>query len=167
MREDETLLEGIGEEPTVNTNTMEIIPALQTIIAGEYDWRWKSKDSWEWQAVHNEAHAGLLISSVDDDWPWLVIEKGNGDDTKAVKVTSCEYGVVLEVNAPEGTISRIYKHNYEEPLIITSESLMVDIRQVYDNEVFSSEQAVSICLEWLNESLIDAAFSLRPVREYR
>ena len=146
-------------------------PHPKTVVELGDEWRWLSEASDEWNLVANEEHARLLINSVDETWPWLIIERDHGENLVYVKVTSCEWGLCIEINSSHPTISRLFKITDTFPLAFPEESNFTGktntlLDSISDSEVFSIHVADEICLEWLKAKRLPSNVGLRPIRKY-
>lgn len=146
----ETLDEGLDKEPSQEKMTTTSEP-----------WRWQTNYSKGWQTVQNEEHARLLIRAVDEDWPWLVIEKGGGSSLNHVQVLHARGGLVVELNTPMGLLSRVtHSQNTAKPISINIAGLTVIATT---NEILAPVEAVEVCLEWLQNRKILAEYKTKTM----
>jgi len=140
----------------------EVLPASETLTELNEPWRWRSKDSDGWQPVQNEEHARLLIRTIDEAWPWIVIEKGQGVDYTFAQVMHAPGGgMIIEVNSPLEWVSRVVRpHDKARQITLDVNGLMMGANT---NEVFNSSEAVNICLGWLRSRSIPDGYSIQKV----
>lgn len=138
---------------------VELEPLLQSYPM--QTWRWKAEHSNGWEQVRGEEHAKMLIRCVDEDWPWLILEKGTEDELTFVQLLGSPTGMVIEVNSPHEWVSRVSKNKkpkHKEIIGAEGHNLIA-----LDNEVFSVNEAIPICIQWMKSRTLNSSFSLQDV----
>lgn len=146
----EALDEGLDKEPSQDKKT----------ATGE-PWRWQTNYSKGWQPVQNEEHARLLIRAVDNDWPWLVIEKGGGSSLNHIQVLHARGGLVVELNTPMGLLSRVtHSKDRAKPVALNIAGLTI---MTTSNEILTPIEAVEVSLEWLRNRQIPTEYRVKTM----
>lgn len=128
-------------------------------------WSWCAKNSDGWQPVNNEDHARFLIENVDRLWPWLMIEKNNPRHPILTSIARCNYGLILDATLQTGELVRIYRHSLHISRAIPIKEAGIPLRIVQSDELFSVNEAIEICLEWIKEKNLNKDFGVRSQSE--
>ena len=113
------------------------------------------------QLVANRDHARMLIRTVDDDWPWVVLE--TADETTFAQVAGRPDGMVIEVNSIPGWIQRVARVQETDRMLTVGAP--GDESQVWSSELHTAVEAIALCFAWLDRRELPSGYCLHEFVE--